>query len=368
MSTIANQINRISEATKKLRNKGISLGLEVSENVALNENHKIDDVAKAFDGIKYTQDADIRVELEVVTDGVNYIGKSENLKPGFYRGCKITPYFKQSNVSDFVINVETINNYSIGSQTGVIKPTKNPDDPDNPARGFNYIDEVSFKVQDCTMAYSSYTNNSVIINVSKAGWVSAGDKEFTGIPTSTLKSKVGTGSTTEHTSNSVSIAPDLNAATVITIGAGIYTKNRTVTIASTPYQGGNVTATAADILKDKYAYGKDANNKIARIKGTMPNYGGTSSTNKLDTAASSASLINSKIVVVPKKGYYNEYSTISTNLTAGPAKYTVVAADLTSDKHSFVIIPDDDEDKAKTTYLTEVTIDNSYIYNLLKLI
>lgn len=368
MSTIANQIQRISDATKKLRDKGISLGLEVSENVALNENHKIDDVAEAFDSIKYTQDADIQVELDVVTDGVTYVGTSKNLDPGFYRGCKITPYFKQSNVSDLVINVETINNYSIGSQTGVIKPTKNADDPDNPALGFNYMDEVSFKVQDCTMAYASYTNNSVIINVSKAGWVSDGDKEFTGIPTSTLKSRVGTGSITEHTSNAVSISPDLNAATTIQIGAGIYAQTRTITIASTPSQGGSVTATAADILKDKYAYGKDANNKIARIKGTMPNYGGTSSTDKLDTEASSASLINNKIVVVPKKGYYNEYSTISTNLTAGPAEYTVDADDLTSTNHSFAILPADDEDEAQTTYLTKVTIDNSYIYNLLKLI
>ena len=363
MSTIANQIKRISDATEKLRDKGISLGLDVSENVALNENHKIDDVAEAFDRIKYTQNAEIKVELDVVTDGVKYVGTSKNLDPGFYRGCKITPFFKQSNVEDVVINVETINNYSIGSQTGVIKPTKNPDDPTNPALGFNYIDEVSFKVQDCAMAYESYTNNSVIINVSKAGWVSDGEKEFTGIPTSTLKSKVGTGSTTEHTSNSVSISPDLNAATVITIGAGIYAQTRTVTIASTPSQGGSVTATAEDILKDKYAYGKDANNKIARIKGTMPNYGGTSSTNKLDTAASSASLINSKIVVVPKKGYYNEYSTISTNLTAGPAEYAVDANDLTSDKHCFTVKPTDDGDDVQTTYLTEVTIDNSYIYN-----
>lgn len=368
MSTIANQIKRISDATEKLRDKGISLGLEVSENVALNENHKIDNVAEAFDNIIYTQGADIEVELDVVTDGITYVGKSKNLDPGFYRGCKITPYFKQSNVSDLVINVETINNYSIGSQTGVIKPTKNSDDPDNPALGFNYIDEVSFKVQDCTMAYKSYTNNGVIINVSKAGWVSAGDKAFTGIPTSTLKSKVGSESVTEHTSNSVSISPNLNASTVITIGAGIYTQTRTVTIASTPYQGGSVTATAADILKDKYAYGKDANNNIARIKGTMPNYGGTSSTDKLDTAASSADLISSKIVIVPQKGYYNEYSTISTNLTAGPAEYTVDADDLTSTNHSFAILPTDDEDTTQTTYLTKVTIDNSYIYNLLKVI
>jgi hypothetical protein len=105
MPNIAKQIERIQNATTKLRNKGIDLNLEVSTGVALNTNHKLDQVAEAFNNIAYKRGTEIPVELKVVTDGTTTIGNSFNLEPGFYQGCVIKPYFTQSNVTDVVLNI-----------------------------------------------------------------------------------------------------------------------------------------------------------------------------------------------------------------------------------------------------------------------
>lgn len=52
-------------------------------------------------------------------------------------------------------------------------------------------------------------------------------------------------------------------------------------------------------------------------------------------------------------------------ISAGPAKYNQVTADLQSPNHTFTVTPAKDLDGNKTSYLTQVTINNTIIFDLL---
>lgn len=52
-------------------------------------------------------------------------------------------------------------------------------------------------------------------------------------------------------------------------------------------------------------------------------------------------------------------------ISAGPAVYKQATADLSSTTHKFTVTPTRDQDGTQTSYLTQVTIDNTEIFNLL---
>lgn len=360
MPNIASQIERLQNATNQLRTKGIGLELNVSSGVALNSNHKLDDVAKAFDTITYKKGVEIPVELKVVTDGTTTIGNSFTLDPGFYRGCVIKPYFTQSSVTDVVLNIQTWNS-TITSKEGTLVPTTGS------SANYNYFDKVIYKVQDGAInsTPATYTNTYVRAKVGTAGWLAKDATKDITVDTATITSKVGSNSATTISGANTSatafiINPSAGSDTVLTIAAGIYASARTITVKSLKSQMTDATATAADILSGKIAYGNDG----TAITGTMPNYGGTSSSTK-STACSSVGVSSNQIIVTPKAGYYNTYSRITTGLTVGPATYKQTATDLAETDHKFEVTPAKDGDGTQTTYLTQVTIDNSYIYSLL---
>lgn len=353
--TIAGQIQRIQDATDKLREKGIGLELNVSEGVALNDDHKLDDVAKAFDSIAFSKGEDLAVELKVTQfkDDGTIAGNSYTLPTGFYKGLTIKPFFTQTS-SDDVLNIRTI------SET-----IKSPSGRFVPGEGYNYMDLVEYNVQlgKISTANAGISNNSVTAKVGTAGWLNLNSTTNITVDTATITSKVGNGSATpiseaNTTTYDFTIDPNSGSDTVLTIAAGIYASARTITVKSLASQMTDADATENDVLKDKIVY-SNVNGVFKKVVGKMPNYGGTSSAIK-STARSAVDTSTGQIIVTPQLGYYNTYSRITTGLTVGTATYAQTAADLAETDHKFEVTP-----ATSTEFLTQVTVDNTYIYNLL---
>lgn len=443
-ATIASQIQRIADARDILRDKGIALNLYVpagtywddatdkdvttTSAALLKSTDQIDKIAAAFNSIQYVPDSEIEVPILLKKNGTTVVGSTKNLDPGFYAGAVIKPYITVEEDLDFVIDVQTIVNRSLTTQTGTITPST----------GYNYIDSLSYTIVDGAIesTAASFDNTGAVAKVKTSGWLDAEDTQKIAITTSELKSKVGSNSQTTINSGAT-ITPSPLADTVLTVTKGIYGNDRTLTVKSVASQT-NANAVEADILDGKTAW---VNGQL--VTGSMPNYGGTSS-NEAYTAMVSLSNYNGDLAIQPALGYYNDYSTITTgikynpsrvfnttkvstgdtdtmtaqtyyetipagyyasaitrtitvrnaagavnvdytnhkatfkvttpgwiasdvtaNISAGPAVYKQTEADLSAASHGFVVTPAKDTDGTQTSYLTQVTIDNTLIFNRL---
>lgn len=443
-ATIASQIQRISDSRNILRNKGIALKLYVpigtywddatdkdittTAAAALTVDDQIDKIAAAFNSIGVYHDQVIKVPLTIKKDGTTVIGDSTSLQTGFYSNTIITPYINVENEEDLVLNIQTIANQSITTQTGTIRPSS----------GFNYIDSLTYTIVDGAISGSNagYDNTGVTVKVATSGWLAANATKKVSVTTSSMTSKVGSNTATT-VSSGATIIPNSSADTTLTISKGIYGSNRTLVVKSVASQT-QATATAPDILSGKTAWVNGV-----QITGSMPNYGGTSTEEKY-TAAASFNNYSGKLAIQPALGYYNDYSTITTNIvynptrvfnttnnsatdidtlaaqtyyetipagyyateikrkvtvrnaagtvnidytnhkatfnvttsgwiggnvsaniSAGAAVYAQSEADLALTTHQFTVTPAMDQDGTKHSYLTKVTIDNTAIFNLL---
>lgn len=444
MATIANQIQRIASARNTLRTKGKALGLQVPEGnywddstdsyksyqaALLSDTDQIDKIAAAFNNITAKLGTEIKVPITVVTDGTTTTVESYQLENGFYSGATIVPYIKVQEVDDIVINVEMISDRLLTAQQGMITPST----------GFNYIGQFGYTIQAGTISTNNQGFGDGYVNavVETSGWVDKDAVTKINVTQSSITSKVGTNAATTVTSGDT-ITPSADGETTITITSGIAGTNRTLIIPSVSSQTTG-DAKAEDILNGKTAWVNGV-----KVSGTMPNYGGTSASAEKNTAATGIENIGGKLAIAPEKGYYNEFSNITTDIvynptrvfgtsdnsatitdemtskvyyetipagyyseaikrkievqsgagevkidytnhkatfnvtkegwissnvtvdiSAGPAVYAQTEEDLAVASHSFVITPAKDIDGEETSYLTQVTVDNQIIFDLL---
>jgi hypothetical protein len=447
MATIANQIKRIADSRDLLRSRGKALGLVVPAGQywddksntyksysasALTETDQIDKIAAAFNTVNLYRDQngknEFRVPISVRTDGENTVVETTTLPTGYYDNTIIVPYVKIEQVEDIVINVEMVTGRQLSKQSDTIVPSA----------GFNYMGQFGYTIVDgaISSANAGFGDDYVTAKVATSGWLDKDDTQTISVTKSTMTQKIGTGSATGIASGAT-ITPDPKNDITLSIGKGIFGSDRTLTVKSVSSQT-VADATAPDILSGKTAWVNGV-----KLTGSMPNYGGTSSAEKY-TAAASFNSYNGKLAIQPALGYYNDYSTITTDIvynptrvfnttnnsatvtdtmsakvyyetipagyyhtaitrkievqdyagsvvidytnhkatfdvtkagwiasdvtvdiSAGPAVYVQTEADLKETDHAFVITPAKDTDGKQTSYLTQVTVDNTLIFDML---
>ena len=440
MATIANQIQRIQGATGILRDKGLQFGLYVPEGQYWDNNSKqfvtsaasiltssdqIDKIAAAFGSINVYNESEISVPILITKNGNAVISETTKLNPGYYKqNAVIKPFITLEDSEDYVLDIQTIIGKKLTSKTGTITP----------ANGYNYIDSLSYEVQDGEISNEpvKYDNNGVTVKVKTSGWLEENSIQVVTVDTSTMKSTLG--ETEKTLTHGDQVIPSSLGDTTITISKGIYGSDRTLIIPSVSSQTQG-TAEASDILDGKIAYVNGV-----KVTGTMSNYSGTllntteyvKQDNKLAIKPSAAgyydtnSVISTDIAYDPTRvfnittidnvdgtdvmsaqtyyetipaGYYSQeikrairvkdvsgkveidYDThkatfkvesagwiaedVTIDINAGTAYYKQDETDLTSTQHVFTVTPEKDQDGAKHSYLTAITIDNSVIFEAL---
>lgn len=389
-----------------------------SEAVLLKTTDQIDKVAAAFNEIDLYSASEIKVPILLKKNGTTVVSKTEYLAPGFYNGAVIKPFITVEEEEDFVIDVQS-KTVTLSAKTATITPDSD----------YNYLDSVTYTVADGAIntAPTSYDNSGVTVNVKTAGWLAAGATQKVDVDTSAMSKKVGSGSASALNSGD-SIAPSATADTTITISKGIYGSNRTITIQSVKYQTeGN--AVASDILAGKVAWVNgekvtgamsnfanqstaagslvDNSGKLA-IKPSATGYYNSTTTITTDIAYNPSRVFNdtyittAAIETMSKQTYYETipsgyYATPITRTITAQDAVGVMAVDYTNHKVSLNVATagwidgGDVADVAinagpatyiakladatqytvaaeSNAYLTEVTIDNTAIYNALSAI
>lgn len=348
MATIANQINRIAQATKTLRDKGIALGLQFPggnywdstskqykayQTAALSETDQIDKIAQAYAIINPHLNEDFRVPINVRTDGSKTVVQTTKLPDGFYSNTTITPYVLVQEEQDIIINVEMVTDRQLTEQRAVIEPSKD----------FNYMGQFGYTIVDGAIdtTNAGYGNNYVTAKVKTSGWLNAGKTVDITVDESKMTSKVGSGSATSIASGAV-IAPDANNDTTITITTGIHQGSRTIVVKSAAAQATDANAQKEHILDGKIAY-SNVDGVFKKVTGSMPNYGGTITEQKYTAAPFDE--YGGNLVIYPALGYYNNYSTITTDIVYNPTRVfntksvTVGGTDTMTAQNYFETIP-----------------------------
>lgn len=70
-------------------------------------------------------------------------------------------------------------------------------------------------------------------------------------------------------------------------------------------------------------------------------------------------------LTITKAGWVDQGDIVDVDISAGPATYKQTQADLEIASHGFTITPAKDQDGTETSYLTQVTVDNTLIFELL---
>ena len=395
---------------------------------ALTSSDQIDKIAAAFNSIVPKLGAEIKVPITVTTDGTTTTVESYKLDTGFYANATIVPYIKVNNVDDIVINVEMLSGVQLNKQSDTIKPSTGfnyigqfgytivdgaisttNDGYDNTsvvakvatsgwldAGDTQRISVDSSKIQIGSGTPSSTTstevtpatNSDTVITISKGifgsnrtitikslsseikGDAVAEDILFgktayvNGVPvTGTMPNKGG--DTTEVYTAAAASPSVYNGTLAIKPQLGYYNDKSTITttvpyrtVSNRVFDTKTITVDGTDTMTSQTYYetipagyySSDIKRKITVTKGE---------------GAVSVDYTNHKaIFTISKAGWFDgEVKELSIN--AGPATYAVSEEDLKVTGHAFVISPEMDQDNERNSYLTQVTIDNTAIFNLL---
>lgn len=391
---------------------------------ALASGDQIDKVAAAFNAIDVYHDQVIKVPLTIKKDGTTVVGDSTPLATGFYTNTIITPFITVEDKEDLVLNIQTIANQTLDAQTGTIRPAEGFNYIDSLTysivdgaisdanAGFDntgviaqvatsgWVDagdqqkvnvitsELSKKVG--TGAASAIASGAEIvpdaksditIGISKGIYGSdrnllvksvASQTQGNAVATDILAGKEAwvngakvTGTMTNFSDKSSAVSALVNNGGLLAVKpseTGYYDNTSTLTtnIVYNPtrvFDTTSISGATEEVMTAKVYYE------------TIP-------------AGYYAEEIKRKISVQPAQGvvevdYNNHTATfkvgqagwidqnISVDISVGAAVYKQSEADLALDSHMFVVTPAMDQDGTKHDYLTQVTIDNTVIFDLL---
>lgn len=395
---------------------------------ALTKDDQIDKIAAAFGEIKLYRDQsgknEIRVPISVRTDGENTVVETTTLKAGYYDNTLVVPYVKVEQVEDIVINVEMVTNRELTQQSAVI----NPSNGFNYMGQFGYTivdgaiseNNVSFDnagviAQVATSGWVDagdqkkvkVTTSELSKKVGKgtASAIASG-AEIVPDPQSDITigiSKGIYGSDRSLVVKSVASQTQGNAvATDILAGKEAWVNGSKVTGTMTNFSGESSAVSAlvnkggllavkpsetgyydnTSVLTTNIVYNPtrvfDTNNNGATDNETMT----AKVYYETIPAGYYAEEIKRKISVQQAQGvvevdYTNHTATfkvgqagwidqnVSVDINVGKAVYAQSDADLALTSHKFKVTPAMDQDGDTHAYLTEVTIDNTIIFNAL---
>lgn len=397
---------------------------------ALTESDQIDKIAAAFNAVVPKLGTEIKVPITVTTDGTTTTVESYVLDTGFYANATIVPFIKVNTVDDIVINVEMVSDRELSVQSDVITPSAGfnyigqfgytiKDGAISP-KSVSYDNTgVTVKVETSGWLDAGDTKKVIVLTSemkSKVGNTETNLTSGTEITPDPLENTTLTITPGIYGSNRTLVIKPVSSqtqgdATVNDILSGkvAWVNGKKVT-GEMPNYGGTETSeleTAANsfkaldgklAIKPKLGYYNDYSaitttivyNPTRKFNTTSITVGGTdtmSAQNYYETipAGYYPSDIKRKITVQSYQGsvkidYEGNKATfdvtrngwiasdVTANITAGAATYAQTEADLEIESHSIVITPTKDANGKRTSYLTQVTVDNTVIYNLLSAI
>lgn len=398
---------------------------------SLTNTDQIDKIAAAFNSIQYIPDSEIEVPILLKKNGEVIVSETKTLDPGFYAGAVIKPYIEiEDKGNDFVIDVQTIVDRSLTTRTGEITPSTGYNYMDYVSYEVEYgsinsnavgYDNTGVTVEVETSGWLDEGTKKVTVDTSEMT-SKVGDEEATTVTSGTTIIPSPTadtiltitkgiyGSNRTLVVQSVASQTQGNAAANDILSGKIAWVNGSKVIGEMPNYGGDedsderTPANSFIGLQDKLAIRPKLgyyNNYSIITTDIDYNPTRTFDTTPIDVDGVDTMLSRVYYETIPA-GYYPNaiirkvqarvvdsvmrvfYNTneakfnvripgwiendVTVNINAGPAFYTQTDADLILDSHQFVITPAKDANGNPTSYLTQVTVDNSHIYDLLSAI
>lgn len=394
----------------------------------LKSTDQIDKVAAAFNSIGVYHESEIKVPLLIKRDGTTVVGESTTLPTGFYANSILTPYITVENEEDLVLNIQTITGRSLSTQTGTITPAAGFNYIDSLSYTIvdGAIDATAASF-DNTGAVAK-VKTSGWLDAGDTQKIAVTTSELKSKVGTNAQTTLASGATivpspladtvltvtrgiygSDRTLTVKSVASQTNADAVaadILDGKTAWVNGQLVT-GSMPNYGGtssNEVYTAMASLSNyngnlaiqpALGYYNDYSTITTGIKynpsrvfnTTQVTTGGTDTMTaqtyyETIPAGYYATAITRTITVRNAVGavnvdYTNHKATfkvttpgwiasdVTANISAGPAVYKQTEADLSAASHGFVVTPAKDIDGTQTSYLTQVTIDNTLIFDLL---